>query len=1705
MGKVIATVGVVVGAVALAATGIGAIAAPALAGSVSFFGVSASTLLLAGTALQAVGQALIKRPEASTSTMDRLNASLVTDTPRKIAFGRTALNTDLRYQEWWGANQEYCSQVFVVASHWCESIDEIWLDDKLAWSSAGGVAAPFAGYLVVQPRPQATSGLAFAAGWSGRWGVNASFAGCATLYLQFKVTGNGKKATSPFASSITSRVTVVGKGARLPDPRFDSTAGGSGAVRVSDQSTWAWAPQGYEVGRNPALALLFYLVGWRIQNPQTGTWTLAVGRGIPVDRIDLDSFITAANLCDEPVTRADGSIEPRYRCDGTFSEGDDPPQVIAGFEACMNAKLRDSTGRFSLQILHNDLATPVVDFTDDDVLGDFTWTAGNNLNDRKNLVRGRYVDPSALYQLVDFPAVRLASLDGIDRIDSVDLGLVQSPSQAQRLAKQRLQRMQYPGAFGAEFNARGWAVKDGDIVRLTFSALGFDRKLFRVAEGLIDPTGVVPLVLVEEHADIYAWDQSETAAVQAAEPNRFDPLLLPLVQAIDDAGKTAEWPAIVGEGKPEDYATNSADPNSPFGDSTVKEAVAKLDRIVPIETRFGPIETDVSALKDASVEADAALSALTGRVDDSASDISALKDADAKTAEALADLGGAVADQDAAQRQVDESIGRIEEGLLRTLLESARTRDVLRDAGIVVDPATGQVRIYAVDQLKDRTASAEVAIDGVKGLVATKASVNFVQEQIALAVLDPGQVAELEPIIARLTQAESAIDGLNAAVTLKASVAELTALAARTRTAEIDIDAMKGVIALKANADVVDQIGLRTSEIEQTLTALPDTAGLVVSVRQARGAADGSADAMLRSLLSGETAAKYQVSQLAQARQELSTRMDDGFSAAAVARTALSAKVDAASALALTEAEASVTRDAALTRQLTAQGLVLDGQTAAIGRLDEARIDAAGGIAGAQMTIRQMRGAAGESDEALLRALAAGETSAQTRAAQLVQIQTDFTTTLIADKAASAIAQQAILARMGAAEAAIVTTSKVLADTTGAYGSRINALELAYADPVSGQAATQVRINAVERGSAEADAALGERIDSVDAIVNDALTGLPATRAQLSEGLKTAADRNSALVEQFEELRAELDDPNTGLAAAMATIIANKAAQVAADKVQTERIDAQGVVLDDQVAAIGRIDRALIDSAGGIAGTQMTIRQVTAAADTDAEALLRSMAAGEIAGQTRAAQLVQIQTEFTTRLIAGELSEATARQALLARMGLAEAAIVSTSKAVADAQKAFTSRQDALEAAFNDAATGLAATRARIIALEDLTAEQNRVTVERLDLMDAQLLDPTTGKPISGATIAADRKAAADADSARVTDIAQLRGDVFDGPSGLPAVSGRIDRERELSLQRDNALGIDVDRLAVEIHDPDDGLAAAHASIAAERQASVTRDNANAQAVQQVTARLDGIGGVGVEQSIETVVDRLGVIEGRYTVTIDANGNLTGFQLIGSDAGPGTLNLINTDLRMGTGRIVLNTGSFMQVQGLGFGKDSDLIEWFGPTMAISQCSRANGVTYKTLTGIAYFGGGLAAGVIKNAVQTTDTAFNAVLDSGVFGSNGRSRRVVVSYNWSRVAEIPRAQAAGNGTISAQLLIYRGSTQIGELNVGGKWTATAYGGSSNPARYEEDMGGAVTVNDNFGGTSVVYRVVLATRTLGPGPASAPSFDSQAQVISLIQTEE
>lgn len=501
-------------------------------------GQLASFAIMAG--LSVAGKLLApKAPKVPSSQRERLYSTIDPGAPRKIVLGgATALANDIRYEEWSGTNQEYLDRIICVASHEVQSVDEIWIEDRQAWTLGGGVTSTFSGYLTVTIRTVGTSANTIAINGGGTWGSAQRLTGCAYVHLRFKTTGNTKKTESPFASSIPQRTTFIGNGAKLYDPRLDTTAGGSGSQRSNDQTTWTWTST---TGNNPALQLLFYLLGWKIGGK------LAIGRGIPPARIDMASFIAAANICEESVSLAAGGTEQRYRTYGVVSEADTPSAVIDVLLSACAGTLRDVGGQLSLSILYNDLASPVAAFTDTDVLDSFDWQAQRGLDESFNQVRGKRTDPStnSLYQLVDYPAVTLTSPDGLERIHTFDLAMVQSASQAQRLAKQELQRAQYQGVFSADFKATAWKCQVGDVVTLTFSALGFSAKLFRVTAQTIRMNGVVSMTLQEENSAIYAWSAEETAAVTPAAPSVYNPINSPLIQGISAAALTIRYPTTI--------------------------------------------------------------------------------------------------------------------------------------------------------------------------------------------------------------------------------------------------------------------------------------------------------------------------------------------------------------------------------------------------------------------------------------------------------------------------------------------------------------------------------------------------------------------------------------------------------------------------------------------------------------------------------------------------------------------------------------------------------------------------------------------------------------------------------------------------------------------------------------------------------------------------------------------------------------------------------------------------------------------------------------------------------------------------------------------------------------------------------------------------------------------------------------------------------
>lgn len=476
----------------------------------------------------AVSTLLPVKAKGLSGQLSRLNVTLDTAAPRKMVLGETAMGLDLRYQAPDGTDQEYHEYVIAVAAHEVEAIDQIWFDDRLAWSG-GTVQSAFSGYLTVDTRLVGTAANAIAI--NSEWTTSCRLTGCAYVRLRIKRSGNTKKAESPLVNGLPSRVTIRGKGLKLYDPRLDGTRGGTGPHRADDQTTW-----GTTGGRdNPALQLLAYLLGWKIGGK------LSVGCGVPVERIDFGSFITAANVCDESVALAAGGTQPRYRSAGLVSEADSRDAVLAALLDACRGSLRDSGGLLSLHILKNDLAAYVLDLTDDDVLGSYQWQQTEEIGDAVNVVRGTYTDASdaGLYQQVDYPQISIASFDGIERVLSFNLPFVQNVARAQRLAKQELQAAQYQGRFSAEFSHRALGCQVGEIVRLTFAALGWSNKPFRVMEQALTQDLRIAMTLREENAAIYAWDAEDAPGVTPAAPVVYDPLNNPIVAGIAEAESAA--------------------------------------------------------------------------------------------------------------------------------------------------------------------------------------------------------------------------------------------------------------------------------------------------------------------------------------------------------------------------------------------------------------------------------------------------------------------------------------------------------------------------------------------------------------------------------------------------------------------------------------------------------------------------------------------------------------------------------------------------------------------------------------------------------------------------------------------------------------------------------------------------------------------------------------------------------------------------------------------------------------------------------------------------------------------------------------------------------------------------------------------------------------------------------------------------------------
>lgn len=249
--------------------------------------------------------------------------------------------------------------------------------------------------------------------------------------------------------------------------------------------------------------------------------------------------------------------------------------------------------------------------------------------------------------------------------------------------------------------------------------------------------------------------------------------------------------------------------------------------------------------------------------------------------------------QQADLRRLRNSADEAAQAVLHTVVKLANVDRTITDAGVVVDPTTGEVYIYGLREAESRISQAELRIDGAEASILLKASVDYVDQAIALAVIDPSQVAQLQDVYARLTSAEIDIDGAQAAILLKAEKTEVNGINGRLVTAEGNIDVLQGQVLLKAETATVNALDDRLNTAETVLNSI-DGASVVntaTSVRQLGRAADAAAEAQLAALLFADAETKSLSAALAGAKNEIYASTNQALQAEAGARLELAAQV----------------------------------------------------------------------------------------------------------------------------------------------------------------------------------------------------------------------------------------------------------------------------------------------------------------------------------------------------------------------------------------------------------------------------------------------------------------------------------------------------------------------------------------------------------------------------------------------------------------------------------------------------------------------------------------------------------------------------------------------------------------------------------------------------------------------------------------------
>ncbi len=396
--------------------------------------------------------------------------------PRKIIYGESVVGGQIvGVAAPTISKKEYDILVVHLAGHPCESVTIYEIEGKTV--AELGDAVTMTVYLGNQTTADSTANT-YINGWTN------DHIGYEQTYVVLKI----RRDEELFPRGVNECKFIV-RGRKVYDPRKDSTAGGSGAHRPEDSTTWEWSD-------NPALCAYDYLRHYG-------------SRPVPLRRIPWDFVALTANYCAEQAsyTDADGNAATgqRFGCNGALNNGIRPGEGLNNIMGTMGAKPYRVGGKIYIKpAMYAGPATVTVDISETNARP--LHRPHRPLREITNTVRAEYVAPTKKWQVTAAPTVfsqAYIDKDGSMLATTIRLNMVTKDHQAQRLAKLKLERSR--AGFITSYPLPGLRldIVTGANIRFVSAGSGLNKE-FTVEEAKYDASkNVTNLSLIEDAAAIY--------------------------------------------------------------------------------------------------------------------------------------------------------------------------------------------------------------------------------------------------------------------------------------------------------------------------------------------------------------------------------------------------------------------------------------------------------------------------------------------------------------------------------------------------------------------------------------------------------------------------------------------------------------------------------------------------------------------------------------------------------------------------------------------------------------------------------------------------------------------------------------------------------------------------------------------------------------------------------------------------------------------------------------------------------------------------------------------------------------------------------------------------------------------------------------------------------------------------------------------------